>query len=130
GFAGGVFMFNNPAPDQAYNISNMIIDPDGRAYKRQGFKMQTRIPPLGAQILSLFAWYRIGSAPQLLAHGDDGHLYYSTDLVAWADGGSGLSTTEPASFTVGYSAGGTSIPALNGPAVYIADGAKLWRWSG
>src|SRR4029434_146941 len=41
-----------------------------------------------------------------------------------------LSTTEPASFTVGYSAGGTSIPALNGPAVYIADGAKLWRWSG
>jgi hypothetical protein len=130
GFGGGVFMFNNPAQDQAYNISNMILDPDGRAYKRQGFCFQSRIPPLGAQILSLFRWYRIGSPPQLLAHGSDGHLYYTTDLINWVDGGSGLSTTEPASFAVGYSAGSAPVVALNAPAVYIADGTTIFRWSG
>jgi len=130
GFGGGVFMFNNPSSDQAFNISNMIIDPDGRAYKRQGAGYQSRIPPLGKQVMSMFSWYRFGNPTQILAHGEDGHLYYSTDMVNWTDGGSGLSTTEPASFTVGYSAGGGSVTALNAPAVYIADGAKLWRWSG
>jgi len=136
GFAGGVFMFNNPAPDQAYNISNMIIDPDGRAYKRQGSGYQTRIPPLGKQILSMFVWYRFNNPTQLLAHAEDGHLYYTTDFVSWTDGGSGLSLTEPASFDVGYAAGHQTtpptydLPALNAPCVYMADGSALWRWSG
>jgi hypothetical protein len=127
GFGGGVWLFNSPAADQAFNIENMILEPDGKAYKRQGNNYQTRIPPLGAQILSLFPWYRTGSPPQLLAHGNDGKLYYTTDLVNWTESGAGavLSTTNPACFTIAYSS------ALSAPAVYIADGVnKLKRWSG
>ena len=127
GFAGGIYLYNDPAPDQAYNISNMILDPDGRPYKRQGFNFKTAIPPVGAGILSLFRWERPGAAPQLLAHGNDGKLYYSNDLLTFTESGAGvvLSTTEPASFEP-FVGGAGPIPY-----VYVADGTNaLRRWDG
>ena len=36
GFAGGVYLKSDPAPDQAINIANMILEPNGKAYKRLG----------------------------------------------------------------------------------------------
>jgi hypothetical protein len=131
GFAGGVLLFSSPNITQAYNIENMILEPDGKAYKRQGCDYQTRIPPIGAQILSTFRWDREGQPDQLIAQGNDGHLYYTTDLINWTDSGAGdvLSHTNPASFAVGYSPG--SGGGIGGPGVYIVDGVgPLWRWNG
>jgi hypothetical protein len=126
GFGGGVWLFNNPDPDQAYNISNMVLEPDGRAYKRNGCQTISSLPA-GVEILSFFRWDRPGQSPQLLAHGSDGKLYYTTNLTSWTESGAGavFSTTNPVCFAV--APGGS--PAVT--SVYCADGVSAVRkWNG
>lgn len=126
GFGGGVWLFNNPDPDQAFNIENMILEPDGKAYKRAGSQVISSLPS-GVEILSFFRWDRVSQPPQLLAHGSDGKLYYSTNLTTWTESGAGVvfSTTNPLSFEVGHS------DALIATCVYMADGVgQVRRWNG
>lgn len=122
GWAGGVYLLDDPAPDQAQNIVNMVLEPNGRAYKRAGSTDFASLGGSSDRILSSYLFKRVGNPDQLIAHVSDGKCYYSTDGgVNWTNMqvAAHVSTTQPASFET-----------FNGN-LYFVDGANgVQKWTG
>src|SRR4051812_24010263 len=82
GWDGGVNIrdaWNKLAPNEARILENCILDEKGGASKRSGCQSQGTIGVGADRIISLYTFYRAGSAPQVIAHTTAGKLYYTND---------------------------------------------------
>src|SRR5215471_14442318 len=104
-FAGGVNVrdaWNSLNLTELRKGENAILDERGGAAKRLGCQAQGTFGASSDRIISIYTFYRAGSAPQLLIHTSAGTLYYTNDPGAlppvWTSIATGLSTTTPMSF--------------------------------
>jgi len=91
------------APNEALRIENVDLAERGAASKRNGVYSMGQFSATGTQrVISMYAFYRGASAPQLLIQTSGGVLRYTNDPTAdpivWTDIATGLSTTARMSF--------------------------------
>lgn len=121
GFAAGVNIAaakDALAEDECTGLLNINLDERGGGRKRLGI---TSISDPGARILSLYVFYRGGSAsPQVLVHLANGNFRYSNDNGAtWTTAVTGMSTLYPMSWET-----------FNGK-VYMVNGVDPYQsWNG
>ena len=105
GFAMGVNIrdaVNTLQPEEARRLENGILDERGGFSKRLGCQNNGTVGVGADRILSIFTFYRVAAAPQMLIHTSAGNIYYTNDptaaSVVWTLVSGGFSTTQPASF--------------------------------
>jgi hypothetical protein len=88
--------------NECRKLENGVLDERGGFAKRLGMVSKG---PFGSElhrVLSMYTYYKVGQAPQLVIHTTNGDVLYSNnpeaDPISWSTIATGQSTTEPFSF--------------------------------
>jgi hypothetical protein len=117
---GGINLRDQPSQlgqGELTDSLNWQLDQNRALVKRLGY--QEWADALPADALEVFSYEPSGGTIKQLAHAANGHVYWTTDGIAWTSIDSGLSISQPAIF----------IQYLD--KVYWCDGVGAWRqWDG
>lgn len=125
GFQGGINLrdaADQLQPNELRKAENVVYDAAGGFAKRPGSRGMGTIGIAAERIISMYTFYRGTSNPQVLAHTNQGKMYYTNDVTAnptvWTQITAGLSTTVPACFETENSK------------CYFAEGTVMGSWDG